>query len=579
MTERYNWIMKNREFFDLCCYLSLLIAIILRLYNITADPPYFMFTGAAWGDTGGYIESARNAYLFGIWNYDFWNPIAFIPVQTVLLYIYYNIVGFNIHTVFYFNVFLGTFSIFLVYRTIRSHFSGLTVALITLLLSTNYLLIFNDRVGTTETLVVFTEVLIFYTLVKSFKNSRYSYPLGFLIVIAFLVKTYLLIFSIFTVVYLIFLYLIDSKRYKKLIRPSICGGIFGLITVSVWMHYYFYEWYYYIFELYGSRMGLTSFIFRGVGIFHNANIYEFLNILIIFFLLYIIKQFSSFDLKQIFTNFASKPIELYLLFWIASAYIMPIVSGIGTRHLLSGIFPIVALSAIYIQNTVSTKHIDKNMIKNKFVTLINTLVICYGSVFMLLIVMRHHFHLPINKIYFLFTLIIVVILSIYIAYTKTHIDLTKLLHNKYILFFLLSIVLLTNIVPYVAWAATPTYNFSSISGFTAENIPEDEIIYSYVAAEYCFADTHHKLFNFYSVGYTNPSFYDKYAPDINYFVCEGTNPDKDAIYISVNNTLSEGETIEKIFEVQIDDPAYKAESVYRVNRHSQNKIMDKIKYD
>lgn len=70
----------------------LFLALCLRGFNLTADPPTSS-VGIVWHDEGSWVHNARNAALWDTWRTDEWNPVFIAPVFTALEYLAFESLG------------------------------------------------------------------------------------------------------------------------------------------------------------------------------------------------------------------------------------------------------------------------------------------------------------------------------------------------------------------------------------------------------------------------------------------------------------------------------------------------------
>jgi 4-amino-4-deoxy-L-arabinose transferase-like glycosyltransferase len=69
------------------------VAMALRAFFPTADPPWHTTVGVVWHDEGAWVHNARNRALWGVWSLDAWNPMYVAPVFTLLEYLSFSVFG------------------------------------------------------------------------------------------------------------------------------------------------------------------------------------------------------------------------------------------------------------------------------------------------------------------------------------------------------------------------------------------------------------------------------------------------------------------------------------------------------
>jgi len=142
--------------------LALLLAIfvVLRLFDLTADPPADLDgSGGIYFDEGMLAQGARNKVLFGSFFQDDWNDIYITPLLSLLKLAVFEVTGVGLLQVRLVAVAFGLGSLLLFYLILRRGAGRETALLGVTLLGCSHIYGMFNRIGLTETPVSFFMLL------------------------------------------------------------------------------------------------------------------------------------------------------------------------------------------------------------------------------------------------------------------------------------------------------------------------------------------------------------------------------------------------------------------------------------
>jgi len=159
--------------YSLCLLFLFLFA--LRALHLPADPPVNLdWSGGIFFDEGMLVHGARNKVLFGAWDLDGWNDFYISPILAYIKWLVLSIAGVGIVQERLIPLFFSYLTLIFFYLTFKESFHRKTAVLAVFLLGFNYIFIMFNRLGLTETSVVFFMVLTGYFWQRGFSRLPWA---------------------------------------------------------------------------------------------------------------------------------------------------------------------------------------------------------------------------------------------------------------------------------------------------------------------------------------------------------------------------------------------------------------------
>jgi len=167
----------------------------LRLIHLEADPPLNLdWSGGFFGDEMALAHNARNKVLFGEWISDEWNPLIYSPLQTLLEYGFFSVLGVGLIPLRLVNIFLLFLGFWLLLLTLRRERGWPTALLAVGLLGFNYIFLMYNRIGLNDTFLVFPMLLTLYLWHRGLEKPPYFILAGVSAFICYITKAMALYF-------------------------------------------------------------------------------------------------------------------------------------------------------------------------------------------------------------------------------------------------------------------------------------------------------------------------------------------------------------------------------------------------
>lgn len=142
----------------------------LRAVYPTADPPVDLdWSGGLFFDEGMLVHGARNKTLFGSWDLDEWNDFYISPILSYIKWGVFSALGVGIAQGRLIPLFFSLWTLLFFYWAMKESFDRRTAALAVFLLGFDYVFIMFNRLGLTETALVFFMVLTAYLWQRGFR--------------------------------------------------------------------------------------------------------------------------------------------------------------------------------------------------------------------------------------------------------------------------------------------------------------------------------------------------------------------------------------------------------------------------
>jgi hypothetical protein len=140
--------MPSKKGFPLLAVFLLAFLLSLRLFLLTADPPYDLSTsGGPYGDPGGYSFNARNQVLFGTWEVDDYNMMYLSYPPHLVTFLSFKLLGTGLAQQNIVPVLFSWGSLLLFFLILHRRFSYVWALPGTFLLGFNYLFLMYSRVA------------------------------------------------------------------------------------------------------------------------------------------------------------------------------------------------------------------------------------------------------------------------------------------------------------------------------------------------------------------------------------------------------------------------------------------------
>ena len=165
----------------------LFLALFLRGFNLTADPPTTS-VGIVFHDEGAWVHNARNAALWDTWRTDDWNPVFIAPVFTALEYVTFEWLGVGTWQARVVPVASGLFALVFLMAGLRA-VGGDRAALVGgLLLATEYTWVMWNRAALMESTMTALMVVGWAAYAMSSRRPVWAAVAGVAATLAFFTK-------------------------------------------------------------------------------------------------------------------------------------------------------------------------------------------------------------------------------------------------------------------------------------------------------------------------------------------------------------------------------------------------------
>jgi len=188
--------------------LILLLAAILRLQHIKADPPLILpaLSGSAgiYFDEGIYSHNARNKILFDRWITDEWNPLVYNAPLTMVYFLAFKLFGISIVTVKAVNILFGLLGVFFFHAALRTYLSSGRALALTGLFALDFYGLMYNRIGILENFSTLCFLLSFYLFAKARGRVGMTFVLGLTVTLTALSKYLFAFFLLSTLLAVVF---------------------------------------------------------------------------------------------------------------------------------------------------------------------------------------------------------------------------------------------------------------------------------------------------------------------------------------------------------------------------------------
>jgi hypothetical protein len=182
--------MPGKKGFSLLTAFLLALLLFIRLFLLTADPPYDLSTsGGPYGDPGGYSFNARNKVLYGTWEVDDYNMMYLSFPPHIMTFLSFKLLGVGLAQQNLVPVLFSLGSLLLFFLILRSRFSHAWALGGTSLLGFNYLFLMYSRVANRVMPSLFFVLLGLYFLQKKNRKPGYFFAAGMAFFLALISKS------------------------------------------------------------------------------------------------------------------------------------------------------------------------------------------------------------------------------------------------------------------------------------------------------------------------------------------------------------------------------------------------------
>jgi 4-amino-4-deoxy-L-arabinose transferase-like glycosyltransferase len=308
----------------------------LRLIHLDADSPLNLSSsGGFFGDEMASAHNARNKVLFGEWISDEWNPFIYSPLQTLLEYAFFSVLGVGLVPLRLVNIFVLFLGFWLLLLTLRRDRDWPTALLAVGLLGFNYIFLMYNRIGLNDTFVVFPMLLTLYFWHRGLEKPPYLILAGVSAFICYATKATALYFTLAAALSLVWAILQKVREAAGLKKGLRALGFFlsGLgLSCFAWYRFFF-------LPNQGRFESVAQDWFRLAMPWHLGNFWNNLTSPLL------LKYFSrspiellvglSFILWLFLTLFKDwkkiKPLEVFLSLWLVGGYLA--INGLNYRPL------------------------------------------------------------------------------------------------------------------------------------------------------------------------------------------------------------------------------------------------------
>ncbi|HSQ34691.1 MAG TPA: glycosyltransferase family 39 protein, partial [Candidatus Binatia bacterium] len=304
-----------------CLALVLVLAALLRIQHIKADPPTVLaqISGSAgiYFDEGIYCHNARNKILFGKWITDEWNPLVYNAPLTMIYYLAFRLFGISIVTVKAVNIIFGLLGILLFHAAVRRYLKpGAALALSVLFAFDFYWLMYN-RIGLLENFSALCFLLSFYLFVRSESGRFPVFFLGMTAAVAALSKylfAYFLVSTLLAVAY---------RAWRRSDARTLVVFLTGVLTAALPWFFGIYLPFRSTFSKIGAGWGMLSLPRSINQAFHNVlhnplprylQLLPLAGVLLAFFV-----AWALMKIVRSRTNDRPNGLDLFIFLWIAGA--------------------------------------------------------------------------------------------------------------------------------------------------------------------------------------------------------------------------------------------------------------------
>lgn len=216
---------RNRQYINYYLLAIILISVILRLINLTADTPVLqLFT-----DEGFKTFDARNKVLFGEWSIAPHPPcyLQLHPVFTIAQYAFMSLFGVGFIQARLISVIFGLGILLLLIFLIRKKFSDNTTIIAGILFGFNFYAIMISRTAVIEISAIFFMLLTVFTLVRESHQRLSVFAAGIATFLGIITKLYAIFLIPMGIVFLVY-----RKRRHDVIF-YLTGFLFAFIVYAL----------------------------------------------------------------------------------------------------------------------------------------------------------------------------------------------------------------------------------------------------------------------------------------------------------------------------------------------------------
>lgn len=213
----------------------LILLLCLRIFLLTADPPYDLSTsGGPYGDPGGYSFNARNKVLYGTWEVDGYNMMYLSYPPHLLTFLSFKLLGVGLFQQNLVPVLFSLGTLLLFFFILNSRFSYAWALGGTSLLGLNYLFLMYSRVADRVMPPLFFILLGVYFLQKNKSRSGFYMAAGISFFLALISKS--VIFYVLAGIGIGYLvYALLHHELKEIARRAVFLAVGALVPGLPWL--------------------------------------------------------------------------------------------------------------------------------------------------------------------------------------------------------------------------------------------------------------------------------------------------------------------------------------------------------
>ena len=229
--------MPGKKGIPLLAAFLLTLLLCIRLFLLTADPPYDLSTsGGPYGDPGGYSFNARNMVLYGTWEVDDYNMMFMSIPPHLLTFISFKLLGVGLAQQNLVPVLFSLGSLLLFFLILRHRFSYAWALGGTSLLGFNYLFLMYSRVANRVMPPLFFILLGLYFLQKKKRKPVFFFAAGMSFFLALISKS--VVFYVLAGIgigYLI--YALQHHKIREIAKQIAFLGLGALAPGIFWLYF------------------------------------------------------------------------------------------------------------------------------------------------------------------------------------------------------------------------------------------------------------------------------------------------------------------------------------------------------
>jgi 4-amino-4-deoxy-L-arabinose transferase-like glycosyltransferase len=229
--------MPGKKGFPLLTAFLLALLLFLRLFLLTADPPYDLSTsGGPYGDPGGYSFNARNHVLFGTWEVDDYNMMYLSFPPHLMTFLSFKLLGVGLFQQNLVPVLFSLGSLFLFFLILRSRFSYAWALAGTCLLGFNYQFLMYSRVANRVMPPLFFILLGLYFLQKKSRAPGFLLAAGMSFLLALISKSVVFyVLASIGIGYMVYVFL--HHKIKEIAKQIVFLAIGVLAPGFLWLYF------------------------------------------------------------------------------------------------------------------------------------------------------------------------------------------------------------------------------------------------------------------------------------------------------------------------------------------------------